>query len=236
MLACNSGCAQDTDREDGAINALESRAAFLEFLAGFYFSPLTQGQVDALSKADFSACGQLNQKFDHGLEDMKKYLSKRNTGTRQELAVDFTGAFAGTSSFEGRVAVPYRSVFTSDEGLLMQEGCMEAYRTYKSEAVRKRKGMDWPEDHLSIMLQFLSLMSTKAADALRSGNREEAVRRIEISRQFAEFQLDDWTGEFFELAGKIVRTRFYRGVLEMTEGYLAFDRELLDDVLSEVGE
>lgn len=225
---------QPTDVDSNVAGVLESRSAFYGFLAGFYFSPLTQEQVDSLAQADLSAYEGLNPEFDSGIENVKKYLARRNTGTRQELAVDFTGAFCGTASYEGKVCVPYRSVFTSEEGLLMQEGYVEAYRAYKAEAVRKKAGMDWPEDHISIMFQFVSMMSDKAAVACRNGDKDEVLRLMEKTRSFLESQLDDWTEEFFDLARRIVKTRFYKGILSITRGYLEFDRQLVSDVISAV--
>ena len=49
--------------------------------------------------------------------------------------MDFTGAFAGTSSWKGRYATPYESVFTSEEGLLFQDSYHEVYRLYRQNSV-----------------------------------------------------------------------------------------------------
>lgn len=213
---------------------LEGRAAFYDTLASLYFKPLTQEQVDAMAQADFSPYADVNEKFAAGLNDMARYLRRRTTGTRQELAVDFTGAFAGTSAYRGKTAVPYESVFTSDKGLMCQEGCREVFVAYKREAVKRREGLDWPDDHLSFMCQFMALMSRRTQRALAAGDGIAATHDLMVSRSFLVDHLVSWFGLFADVADKLLDTRFYRGVITMTEGFFEFDREVLDDLLDEV--
>ena len=103
-----------------------------------------------------------NEAFRDGLNDMVRYLRKRNTGTRQELACDFTSAFAGTKTYAGKSAVPYESVFTSEDGLLCQEAYHEVHAAYRREALHKRDGITFPDDHLSFMCQFMATLSRRS--------------------------------------------------------------------------
>ena len=100
--------------------------------------PLTAEQVEAMAGQDFSAYAELNEDFADGVNDITRYLRKRNTGTRDEMAVDFTGTFTGIKTYEGKTAVPYKSVFTSEDGLMYQEGFREVYHAFKAEAIKKR--------------------------------------------------------------------------------------------------
>ncbi|OUO90627.1 hypothetical protein B5F40_06445 [Gordonibacter sp. An230] len=212
---------------------LEARASFYETLASLYFKPLTQEQIDAMAVADFSAYADVNDAFAEGLNDMARYLRRRNSGTRQELAVDFTGAFAGTSTYEGKTAVPYKSVFTSDKGLMYQEGYQEVFAAFKHEAVRRRAGLDWPDDHLSFMCQFMAILSRRAVRALEQGDARAAAHNLEASREFLERHMASWFNDFASLANRLLSTRFYRGVLKVTEGFFELDRETVADLLDE---
>ena len=89
------------------IAALKGRAAFYDLLAAIYFRPLTAEQIDNIAEMDWSEYADVNELFADGVNDITRYLRKRNSGTRQALAVDFTSAFAGTSSWKGRYAVGY---------------------------------------------------------------------------------------------------------------------------------
>ena len=150
-----------TEVPDEISAALEARATFYETLASLYFMPLKQSDVDNMAAADFSAYAELNEDFADGVNDITRYLRKRNTGTRDELAVDFTGAFAGVKVYEGKTAVPYKSVYTNADGLLYQEGYRDVFQAFKSECVKKREGLDWPDDHISFMCEFMALLSRR---------------------------------------------------------------------------
>lgn len=210
---------------------LEARAAFYEMLASLYFKPLTQEQIDAMAAADFSVYAQLNEECAEGAEDMLRYLSRRNSDTRRALAVDFTGAFAGTSAYEGKVAVPFESVFTSEEGLMYRDAYVEVFTTLKSEQVKRREGLDWPDDHLSFMFDFLAILSRRAKSRLLECDVAQARHNIEVSRDFMDAHILSWFEDFAALAGKILETRFYHGVIKVTRGFLAFDRGLADELL-----
>ena len=140
----------------GLVSALEGRAALYDVVAALYYKPLAQEQIDRIAEGGLAAFAGAGELMAEGLHDMERALSKRHSGTRQELAVDFTGAFAGTSSWKGRYATPYESVFTSEEGLLFQDSYHEVYRLYRQNSVRKSPGYDFPDDHLVYCFRHFS--------------------------------------------------------------------------------
>lgn len=239
--AAGCGCAcQAAEAAEGAVPedvaaALEARASFYETLAALYFMPLKQEDVDRMAAADFSAYAELNADFADGVNDITRYLRKRNTGTRDEMAVDFTGAFAGVKAYEGKVAVPYKSVFTNADGLLYQEGYEDVYRAFKAECVRKREGLDYPDDHISFMCEFMALLSRRTLEALCAGDDERALHELQTSRRFLDDNILSWFDAFMDRALLIVKTRFYKGVLKISRGFFALDHETLDDLIDVVG-
>jgi putative dimethyl sulfoxide reductase chaperone len=216
-------------------DVLEARAVFYEMLASLYFEPLKQEQIDRMAQIDLSPYAAINESFAQGLKDMSRYLAKRNTGTRLELAVDFTSAFAGTKTFEGRSAVPYKSVFTSEEGLLYQAGYREVFSAYKREAVKKQSGLDYPDDHLSFMCEFMALLSRRALASLNQNEVNEALHDFKVSLDFLRAHIASWFDDFADLSNLILKTRFYKGVLEMTRGFFACDDETLCELIEQVG-
>lgn len=218
----------------GMVEALEGRASFYDLLAALYFKPLSEEQIDAIALLDMSTYADVNDVFADGLNDIARTLAKRTTATRQELAVDFTGAFAGTSTWEGKCAVPYESVFTSEDGLMFQDSYHKVYRLFRTHRVERASGYDFPDDHLSFMCEFLSILSTRAADALRTGKRGEALANVELSQAFLQEHILTWFDDFEELALRLLSTRFYRGVLKVSKGFFQFDREVADDLIEEL--
>lgn len=219
-----------TDMED----ALVGRASFYDLLAALYFKPLREDQLDGIASLDLSAYADVNQDFADGLNDIARSLAKRTSATRQDFAVDFTGAFAGTSTWEGKCAVPYESVFTSDDGLMFQDSFHEVYRIFRENSVERAPGYDFPDDHLSFMCEFLSMLSTKAANALRAGDLQAAREDIELSRDFLQEHILSWFDDFEDLAMKLLKTRFYRGVLKVSKGFFQFDLDVTEDLLEEL--
>ena len=226
------------ERASGACDevgkVLESRATFYRMLASLYFKTLTQEQIDTIAAMDLSAYAGLNDDFAAGTNDITRYLAKRNTGTRNELAADFTGAFTGTKAYEGKTAVPYESVFTSEDGLLYQESYQEVFTAFKRERVKLAEGVDWPADHLSFMFEFLAILSDRVEKALAEGDREMATHELETSRDFIHQHILNWFDQFESAARNILETRFYRGVLEITRGFLKLDLETINDLLAQV--
>lgn len=216
--------------------ALEGRAAFYETLAGLFWMPLTAEQVEAMAGQDFSAYAELNDDFADGVNDIVRYLRKRNTGTRDEMAVDFTGTFTGVKVYEGKTAVPYKSVFTSEEGLMYQEGYREVYHAFKAEAIKKRSGLDYPDDHISFLCQFMAIMSRRTLEALRAGDYDKAAHDVKASADFLDDNILSWYDQLMERALLLIKTRFYKGVLKLARGFFTLDRETLADMADEVAE
>lgn len=216
--------------------ALDGRAAFYDLLAALYFKPLTQEQVDSIAEMDFSPYADVNELFADGLHDIERSLAKRTTATRQDLAVDFTAAFAGTSSWEGRYATPYESVFTSEEGLLFQESYHEVYHLFRQQGVKRSAGYDYPDDHLSFLCEFMAILAKRAKQALEAGDTAEARAQLELSQAVLRDHILSWFDDFEELALRILKTRFYRGVLKMSKGFFLFDADALDEMGKELEE
>lgn len=239
-LSKKSETPKETSKEV-LIQVLEGRREFYLALAGFYFKPLTQEQIDTMAQTDYTDFASGEPLLEDGFNDITRYLRKRNTGTRQMLAVDFTSSFGGAQAYEGRTAVPYASVFLSEEGLLSQQPRADVFKVFARNLLRVTD-TSIPDDHLSFMLEFLAVMSDRAAEALRAeaveesaGDMlEEARTRLKESHDFIENHILPWFKEFSDLANKLIETRFYRGVLKITAGYLLMDLQTIDDMLEEL--
>ena len=221
---------------EAAVEVLKGRSASYRLFSRLFLSPLDEEGLDKIAEADYAgvaaslAEGSL---LAQGLGQMGKALRKRNTGTRQKLATDFTMCFDGVSSVGDEVAVPYASVYLSETGLLNQEPRNEVYHLYLSEAAKLNPGIFLPEDHLAFELDFLAFLSDEAVEALSGGaGAEEARRLLTVSRSFITGNILTWYGMFSERALKLLQTKFYQGLLKATEGYLELDLATIDDLLS----
>ena len=216
---------------DEASLALRGRAVAYRLLSELFISPLSQDQLDALCVADLGALEDVNDDMDAGLNDMRRYLRKRNTGTREELAVDYTSSFGGTQAYDGKYAVPYESVFTSAEGLLCQEGYHAVLDMFRKAGFKKREGDCTPDDHLGYICEFMAMLSERAAESAAAGDWAAALSDVRRAKACLREHVLSWYELLFGRASLLVKTRFYRGVLLLARGYFAFDEKTVDELI-----
>lgn len=221
--------------ETGAelIEVMQARAAMYETLASLYFDILTPEQIDAMAAQDFTELrASENENIASGFNDIYRYLRKRNTGTHQELSRDFSSCFLGTHSYKGFVAQPYESLFMDASGMLHAGACREVHRLYKSECVALRSGYDYPDDHLAFECEFMAILCSRSVLALQERNIGEAKRLLQVQRNFVAGHLGVWFRRLHDLCLKFIKTRFYRGVLNITQGFIDEELETIDDLLA----
>lgn len=220
---------------DALCSVLDDRADFYLMLAGFYFKPLTQDQIDVLAAQDYEAYIDGDTLIDEGFDDIRRVLRKRHTGTRRILATEWTSTFGGAEAYKGRYCVPNASVFLDKSGSTYGWPRNAASRIYREHCLRLQDNSGMPESHLSFELEFLATLSREAAVCLRSGDEQGAAALLVDSQTFIRESILTWFSDLRDLAFCMLKTRFYRGVLKITEGYLALDLETLADMLVELG-
>lgn len=214
------------------IDVVQARAGMFSTLAGLYFDRLTEEQIRSMAAQDYTELMRSeNPLIASGFNDIYRFLRKRNTGTRQELAVDFSSCFLGTHSYKGLVAQPYESLFLDASGQLNAAPRSSVYRLYKQERVSLRKGYDYPEDHLAFECEFMMILCNRTQAALESDDIDEAVRLLRLQRSFMDEHINAWFERLHDLSLKFIKTRFYRGVLNITQGFFDEDPETIDELL-----
>lgn len=216
-------------REDIAASC-EARISFCRFLASLFLLELTQEQIDTLATCRVP---KSDSEIGQGYALIKEYLRHRDSGTRQELAVDYARVFLGAGNYDKITAPPYESVFTSENNLLMQEARDGAVAFYRREGVSLPQDNTTPEDHLGYELEFMAILIEKFSQELNETNMAEAQRLLQAQEEFFSQHLENWLPTFSLAIDKHAKTDFYRGVACLVRGYIQTEREILDD-LSEV--
>ncbi len=218
------------------IQANESRAAIYRMLASLYFKELTDEQLDHIKELDFSTFEGLDEGFAEGCRDIERYLRKKNSATRQLLAVDYAGAILGAGVHEERRATPYESVFTSDDGLMMQDARDDVCKLMLEAHLEVDEKLRVPEDHLSFMFEYLAIMAERCNELLEVGVDAEALENLRTEQAFHRDHLMNWIDEYCDCLEGCAETRFYRGVAKMTRSFVHLDGELLADLIEAVEE
>lgn len=210
------------------INAL--RAQIYRMLSSLYFTELTMDQIKSLAGQDYSVFSDLDPDLARGAQEIERALRHPHSGLREDLAVDYAHIFlaAGSAKDEDR-AVPYESVYTSEERLLMGPARQSVYKIMLKEGVLPDESLCVPEDHLSFECEFMAHMAENSVDALKAGDAEEAKRCIAVQQAFRDDHLFNWIDDLYTAVLKTARTRFYRGVATVTRAYIRLDEELLGE-------
>lgn len=209
----------------------EARVSFCRFLSSLYLYELTQEQIDALAHLDYEDDGSL---VAQGYARVVEYLRHRNSGTRQELAVDYAHTFLGAGSYEEVQAPPYESVYTSKAQIMMQDARDKALKYYRAEELDLPEDNTTPEDHLGFELQFMAELALRANDAVRAGDVEGVCALVNRQRGFLRFHLENWVGDLCDAIDRSCHTEFYHAVALLTRGYLASERSTLDALAAEL--
>ncbi len=216
--------------ENDLIVLNESRGLIYRMLSGLYFSELTVPQIEAIESFQADAFDVENEEMAQGLAMMQHYLRTFLGDTRQELACDFAHTILAIGAQNKRMALPYESVFTTKEGLLMQDSRDDVYLTFLREGVSLAQGTDLPEDHLSFMFEFIAILCDRFSDLLREGKHSEALRVLQTQSSFIANHIENWMDNYADALESSARTEFYRGLGRFTHGWEVLDAGFRTDL------
>ena len=173
--------------------------------------------------------------MDRGHRLITAYLGRPADGMALELAVDYTRTFIG-AGVDGRAAAyPFESVYTSKDRLLRQDARDEVLALYRSEGLNKSGSWKDEEDHVAVELEFEAVLCDRAAEALGTGDEDRAVELFKTQRGFLEGHLLNWVPALTADMRRFAKTDLYRGLAELTDGFLATDRAFLSELLGDEG-
>ena len=224
-------------RKEDVVAQIECRADMYRALGNLYLNTLDEAQIEELALTDYDALrADPDERIASGFNDIYRALRRRNTGTRQLLAMDFTSCFLGTKTYKGLTGAPYESLYRDSSGTLMGPIRTEVFNAYKRERVALQADLDLPEDHLSFEMEFLAILCDRCAKSVEIGDRDKALRVLDVQKSFLEEHLLVWFPRFHNLTTKLLETRFYRGVLNVTRGFLESELESIEALEQAVAE
>lgn len=210
---------------------METRESIYRLFSSLYFKELTVEQIRFLHDADLDGFESIDPTMAEGAKCIKRAVRRINSGTREDLAVDYAHTFlgAGTTKGEHR-ACPYESVFTSRDGLIMQEARDDVYRYMLAEHLAPNAELRIPDDHIAFVFEFMANLCVRFNEAMEQGDAKEARRVFGVQHEFFEKHIYSWIGQLCDAIEACCRTSFYRGVSQMTRGFVAADHNLLADM------
>lgn len=208
------------------------RAATYGLLGRLYRVEVDQALLDDLHAMRFPASTG-TPACDAGYRALATYLSNADERSVTELAVDYTRTFIGYGVDSYSAAYPYESVYTSEKRLKMQEARDEVLAIYHAYGLAKNEAWRESEDHVAVELEFMQFMAERTAAALDEGDEDRAVQLLAVQQGFLDEHLGAWAPMLTTDIRRLAKTDFYRGLADLTDGFLAEDESFLATLLDE---
>lgn len=161
----------------------------------------------------------------HLLEQLEQALLE---ATFEELRQDYIQLYVGP----GRMEVPpWESVYRNDERRLFDQHTLQVRETYARHGMEFVKKNKTPEDHISIELEFMRIVTERLLKAIDL--QDEKAERILIQEQleFLNGHMLVWMPFFIDLTRKSAKTVFFSRLSELLGKFLNWDVETLNQML-----
>jgi len=127
---------------------------------------------------------------------------------------------------------PWESPYIGKEMMLFQESTLDVRHRYREHGFEAQEFGHFPEDHVSMMLDFLAHLGSRAFDAFSDGNDEEFARILSSQGEFISVHLTDWLLKFHkDLCLKDTRGVFCQFAAAL-RAFLAVDRLFIEKALA----
>lgn len=224
--------AADNATMDDLITIMEQRSATYGLLARLYRAEVDEALLEKMRGMRFPI-NSGNADADEGYRLFAKYLSNTWENSISDLAIDYARVFIGHGMDAFSASYPFESVYTSEKRLLMQEARDEVLAIYRSAGIEKQDSWKEGEDHIALELEFEKILAQRTAEALKRGDEDHAVSLLTTQKNFLEDHLTSWAPMLTADMKRFAETDLYRGLAYLTDGFLATDQALLNDLLTE---
>jgi anaerobic sulfite reductase subunit A len=216
----------------GLVTLIANRENLYRLLARFYRIEIDEIFLDQLKAMTFpEECDDADLSEGYGL--LAGWLLRPTEDPLTDLAVDYARVFLGAGIFEGRVAYPYESVYTSSERLIMQEARDQVLAVYRAKGLDRISTFEVPEDHVSIELEFMSHLCRESREALAADDPARAVVSLREQKEFFEQHPGKWVPTFCSDIEGCATTDFYLAVAKITRGFLNMEHAIIDELIDE---
>ena len=210
-------------------------AATYRFLSQVLFKELNAEAIEELACADYpSDTG--NAHLDEGYRLVRRYFAFSATDRRTQLACEYARIFlaAGVFAKERRTAVPYESVFTDDERIMMGDARDDVVTRFLEDGFQVNPNLHEPEDHLAFELEYLANMNERASEWAEAKDKAQLRRNVVRQLEFIERHLLNWIPALRDVAQEYAKLTFYPGMLLIAQGTLEQGRDLLRDIVAQL--
>ena len=221
------------------VEYLQASEQTYTFLSQMLFRELNEEAIASLATTEWPV-DTGNASLDEGYTKVRRYFNFASSDMRTQLAVEYARVFlaAGVYTQDRATAVPYESVFTSEERIMMQAARDDVVRRFSVDGFKVNPDLHEPEDHLSFELEYVAHMSSRALVAVEQGEAGLGELAANAARQveFIDAHLLNWIGDLYQVATEYAKTTFYTGMLLVAQGACEQSRDLLAGLCAQLAD
>jgi len=209
------------------LSALFLELPSLKLLRGVFGAEFERQLSSVVSKF---GVGEMKQ----GLELIASFVATFREQPRKEVlkrvSIDRTRLLRGVNP-QHSPPPPYESVYR--EGRLWGRSTVEVSQTYGRLGVKLPEAWTEPPDYLGIELDCMRLICLSEREAWQAGSADKALEYLEVGRDFLRKHIVLWVPGFCEEMYNRAELNFYKGIAQLTGGFLEHDNRLVDQQVSQ---
>lgn len=146
----------------------------------------------------------------------------------QRMKDEYTRLFIGPERLS---AAPWESVYTTKERALFQESTLGARGWYRKYHYLPEKYPRVADDHISLMMHFLSLTCNKAAFCLERDNLNECLSILTDQKKFETEHLLNWIFLYSDDIQASKTREFYPQFVKAAADFIQYDNQIIDELM-----
>jgi TorA maturation chaperone TorD len=170
-----------------------------------------------------------------GISLGEDFRESPNDQLREVLAVEFTRLFLGP---RGHIS-PHESLHTdsaSDGNAdLWGADTVKVKRFMEAAGLTVDNSFTGMPDHICAEMEFMQQLTTKEAEAWTEADEELATNIQNIEERFLDEHLCQWVARFCDKLIERSEHPFYRGIAEVTKGFIEFEGENMQVTFPDAG-
>ncbi len=220
------------------LDVMAARAFGYAFLARAFMEEATADYLAVLVEegvAESFPSVEQNDILKQGHEELLFFLRDPDllTGLScDDLASDYSRLFIVSGK---SMAQPYESMYLSSQDRLFQEHTMQVRAVYARNGYKAKNFQQEPDDHIGLELSFLGKLVEDTLPTMRSGHFNKAKRLVREQKSFLDEHLGLWVRRFAQKVIDGAQTPFYSGLAKMLIGYVEIEKNLVDELIDELG-
>lgn len=140
---------------------------------------------------------------------------------------EYTRLFIGPDEMP---APPWESVYITKERALFQQSTLAVRYWYQRYGYLPAGYPCHPDDHISLMMHFMALLTEKAIERMSAGDEEQYAHFMKEQKTFEENHLLSWVHLYADDMGKQEAPVFYPQLVRAMAEFVAYDRQILDEL------